>query len=239
MAGRKPVVQTQEFHDAVAKAVDDRMLALEARLAELVGTGGTVKEGDSADILGAVLEKLTMNLAAVNQQGERKKPLSPEEVAKRENAFNRMERLLGSARDLPHDQRPAYAVMSKIYFNERFIEPFKKVDKAAVRNEITWTGVPNDALLPINDAAKDIFAAWRESIGGVASPVPTADTRPLYMTAAGLTVRGEPPKRQHVAAEPNFNADLGYVNGDPNAPEVAVLGTIAARARQNSVAGKV
>ncbi len=57
------------------------------------------------------------------------------------------------------------------------------------------------------------------------------------MTAAGLVVRGEPPKRQHVAADVSFPDDLGFSDADPNAPEVAVLGTVAKKAITNSVSG--
>lgn len=241
MAGRKPVVETPEFQEAVAKAVDEKLEAFKRDLFEGLDTTDAAveaapKSGDASDLMSDILSKLTMNLAAVNQQGERKKPLTPEEVLRRERAHNQMVDLIIASRQ-EGGQRPAYKLTSKVYLNERFIEPFKIVDRKAVNNEITWTGVPNDAMAPINAMAEQIFAAWRESTGGPTKLVPTADNRPFYTTAAGLTVKGDPPKRQHVAADPNFQDDLGFINGDPNAPEVAVLGTIAPKARNNAVTG--
>lgn len=243
---RTKVIETEEFAEAVAIAAEKAAEAMVAKkMSELLAAAATpsapgtptVSPG-SVDTLGNILSTLSMNLQAVATQGERRRPLSPEEVARRELAEQRMRLLIKEAHEANDpDRKPAYKLIAKIAFNERLIEPYKMVDKKAVNNEITWTGVPNDAMVPMNAAAKSIFAAWRETTGGPTELVPTADSRPLYMTPAGLTVRGDPPKRQAIAAEPNFGADLGFSNDDPNAPEVAVLGTIAAKARQNMVTG--
>lgn len=247
---RIKVVETEEFADAVtAKATEIAERLIAEKLQGLVAAAHTSAPigavpapggASTADTLGAILSSLGMNMAAIANQGQRNKPLAPEEVHRRDAAEKRMGELILAAQKLPKDSnlRPTYRVSSKTCLNERFIEPFKVVDKKAVYNEILWTGAPNDAMQPLNDAAKEIFAAWRESTGGPTTLVPTADNRPLFVTAQGLTVRGDPPKRQvAVAAEHQFADDLGFSNNDPNAPEVAVLGTVAAKARQNSVTG--
>jgi hypothetical protein len=242
---RTRVIETDEFHEAVAaKAAEVAEAVIARRLQELVaasvpaGAVSAPASGGAVDVLGEILSKLSSNLQAVATQGQRNKPLSPEEIIRRELAEQRMLRLIKEAHEANDPERkPSYKLIAKICFNERLVEPYKVVDKRAVNNEITWTGAPNDAMQPINDAARAIFAAWRESTGGPLELVPTADRRPLYVTPAGLTVRGDPPKRQYVAADPNFKDDLGFDNGDPNAPEIAVLGTVAAKARQNSVTG--
>lgn len=243
MAGRKPVVETEAFQEAVASAVAAQLDAFKKDLLAAAATPGTVSEGAKAvDILDAVLTKLTVNLQATNQQGQFNKPLTPEEVVRREKAANQMIDLIMASRDpsVAQDEKPTYRLTSKVYLNERLIEPMRQdpnVKGKAIANEIMWTGIPNDAMVPLNDRAKAIFGAWRESTGGPTQLVPTADKRPLFMTAAGLVVRGEPPKRQHVAAEVSFQDDLGFSNADPNAPEVAVLGTVAQKAITNSVSG--
>lgn len=240
--GRKPVVETDAFHDAVDAAVEAKLAAFKIELLSGIGTAApaepsSAQPASAADLLGDVLSKLSMNLQSLNQQGQRNKPLTPEEVLKRELAVKRMVDLLAASRE-PGAERPAYKLIAPTSLNERWIPPYRQLpDKRTVNNEVTWTGVPNDAMVPINPAAEAIFAAWRESTGGPASLVPTADVRPFYVTAAGLTVKGDPPKRRHVASEPDFRDDLGFANGDPNAPEVAVLGTIAPKAKQNNVGG--
>ena len=245
MAGRKPVVETEAFQQAVADAVSAKLDDFKKELLAAASAGSPAPAaagGSAVDILGEVLSKLTVNLQATNQQGQFNKPLTPEEVVRREKAMNLMVNLINGVRspDVAQDDKPTYRLTSKVYLNERLIEPMRQdpnVKGKAIANEIMWTGIPNDAMVPLNDSAKAIFNAWRESTGGVTQLVPTADQRPLFMTAAGLVVRGEPPKRQHVAAEPNFSDDLGFTGADPNAPEVAVLGTVAKKAVTNSVSG--
>ncbi len=243
---RPKVIETPEFQEAVAAAAEKAAADAVAKVLAALPAAATASApvpgstGETADLLGKVLSTLSSNLQAVAQQGQRQRPLSAEEVVRREAADLRMRGLIRSAHEANDPgSKPIYKLTSKIYFNERFIEPYRLVDKKAVNNEITWTGVPNDAMQPVNDVAQAIFAAWRESTGGPVQLVPTADTRPLYMTPQGLTVRGDPPKRQvAVAGEHQFENDLGFTgNNDPNAPEIAVLGTVAAKARQNSVTG--
>lgn len=228
-AGRKPVVETPAFQEAVALAVTEQLAALETKLFDRLQSAPAVTSTDPID---RVIAKLAESFGTVSSQVSGRKPLAPEEVLRREAAHNRMaEMILGCRKD--GADKPTYKVTSKTNLNERMIEPFKMVDKKAVNNEITWTGVPNDAMAPINKTAEAIYAAWRESTGGPAMMVPTADMRPLYVTAAGLTVKGDPPKRQHVSGEAKFESELAFTNNDPNAPEVAVLGTVAAKAKQN------
>lgn len=239
---RKKVVDTEEFRQAVAvaaaKVAEDMVASKMDEIVSRIANPAANQPGGAADLLGEVLSKLSMNMAALGQQGQRNKPLSPEEIARREAATLRLEKLIMASRE-DGTERPAYRLIAKTYLNERFIEPYRQdpSTKKAINNEVTWTGIPNDAMVPINRPAEEIFAAWRESTGGPAELVPTADRRPLWVTAAGLTVRGEPPKRQHVSSEANFTDDVGFRNGDPNAPEIAVLGTVAAKAKQNAVTG--
>lgn len=245
---RPKVVDTPEFQDAVAaaaaaaaeKIVAEKMAAINEKLSAFGGaeSAPAVSDVNPADALGQILEKLSVNLQALNNQGQRNKPLSPAEIAKREAAQNRLVDLLAAAREKPQAEWPKYQLTSKVYLMERFIEPFYKRDSKgpATRTEIAWTGVPNDAMVPVTDDAKAIFNAWRETTGGQTVLIPTADNRPLYVTAAGLVVKGDPPKRQTVAAEP-ASPDSVAVANDPNQPEVAVLGTIAKKARTNAIQG--
>ncbi len=145
--------------------------------------------------------------------------------------------------ELPVLERPEYRVIAPVYLNERRVQPFRQLpNKQQANNEIRWTGVPNRSMLPLNDIAKQIYEAWDISTGGRPPLARAADMRPYYMTTAGLVVKGDPPKRQFMAAEANFEDGLAVEgdlqNGHPEAPEVAVLGTVAKRARQN-LAGTV
>lgn len=241
--GRPPVVETPEFAEAVANAVAKQMAALEAKLASRAPDPAT-----AAVDIDAILTRLADKLGEGFAMNSGRKPLSAEEKGRRDAAHRRMVVALEKAAKLQeedenHPGLPSYAVMSKIAFLERFIEPFQRPDPkgAPVRTIITWTGVPNHALEPQNELATEIFGAWNESVGGPPALLPTQDNRPVFVTARGLVVRGDPPKRREVGPLPGQqdSRSLGFRNGDPAAPDVAVLGTIAPRAKMNTVNGIV
>lgn len=236
---RKKVVETPEFKEAVAAAVAAAMAPTLEKLSSLTGGETPASSGNLGDQLGAVLEKLSVNLQAINNQGQRNKPLSPAEIQKRDAAQELLVELLVSARGRPQADWPKYQLTAKVYISERLIEPFYKRDSKgpAIRTEIAYTGVPSDAMVPIDDTAKAIFNAWRETTGGQTILVPTADNRPLHVTAAGLVVRGDPPKRSTMAA-PLESDDVLAVSNDHTQPEVAVLGTVAKKARTNALTGQ-
>ena len=170
-------------------------------------------------------------------------------MAARAEAHERCVNLIMNARDKVTKARsegdkateakwlPEYRVVAKIYFNERFIEPFKRLpDKTVASNEIVWTGMPNDALRPINDIARKIYTEFKASIGST-EKLASADNRPVWITAQGLIVKGEPPRRREGYSEslPSFSeeVEVKHDNNDPSAPYVHVLGTIASPAKQN------
>lgn len=240
---RPKVIETPEFKDAVAEAVAAALAkqneGFEQKLAALLPGNASVGDGvPVSDALTAILEKLSLNLQAVNNQGQRNKPLSPGEIQKREQAQERLVDLLAASRGKPQAEWPRYRLIAKTYISERLIEPFYKRDSKgpAIPTEIAYTGVPNDAMVPLSDDAKAIFNTWRETTGGQTVLIPTADNRPVYVTAAGLVVKGDPPKRQMVAAEATSDDGLAVAN-DPTQPEVAVLGTVAKKARTNAIQG--
>lgn len=236
---RKKVIDTPEFKNAVAEAVASAMSGVTEKLSALSGGEASVSSANPADALGAILEKLSVNLQALNNQGLRNKPLAPAELAKRDAAQERLIDLLASARSRPQAEWPKYQLTAKVYISERLIEPFYKRDSKgpAIRTEIAYTGVPSDAMVPIDAEAKAIFNAWRETTGGQTTLVPTADNRPLHVTAAGLVVRGDPPKRSTMAPAAMENDEVA-VSNDHTQPEVAVLGTVARKARTNALTGQ-
>ena len=250
-AGRKKVVETPEFEAAVAAQVQEQvsaameklkvdMLAAAAPGLQPPVPGGVPVTGTAIDLLSDVLSKLSMNMAAIGQQGQRQRPLSPDEVASREASMDRLKDLILACRE-EGAPRPEYKLIAKTNINERMLEPYKMMpNKTVVQTEIIYTGVPNDAMVPLNRVAEQIFAAWRGTTGGATILVPTADVRPLWVTAKGLVVKGDPPKRQFVAAEVPFNDEVvELANGHPGATEIAVVGTVARKARVNNAQGVV
>ena len=216
-----PEVQ-QALADAAAKGA---ALAV----AELAKQNG----GVPADAM-AMFSGLAAAIAEMSMQGRPgPKPISPAEKARRDAAHERCVELVLKARR--EQLEPEYRLTGKVYLNERFIEPyFKKADNTVEPTRIVWTGIPSESMLPLNEISREIYAAYKESIGSV-QLIPTLDNRPVWVTKAGLVVRGDPPKRAFVAAEHQFDDALKVPqdNSDPNAAFVRVLGTVAEPAKKN------
>ena len=204
-----------------------------------------------SDATEQLLSQLAVGIAELSFQGSgRARPLAPDVIAKRAAADKKCRELLRLA--VERGDKPEYRVMSKIYFSERLIEPFRREggrNGEVVAQEIIWTGMPNDSLWPVNKVAEEIYSLYRESVGapprlnkmtykdghgGVG--VVAMDNRSLSMTPGGLVVKGE--TNPHQVIGPSKSADEFSDNNDPNAPEVHILGTIAAPARRNFNDGK-
>jgi len=199
-----------------------------------------------SDATEQLLSQLAVGIAELSFQGSgRARPLAPDVIAKREAADKKCRELLRAA--IERGEKPEYRVMAKIYFGERLIEPYRREggrNGQVVAQEIIWTGMPNDALWPINKIAENIYSLYRESVGspprlnkitykdgrggvGVVAP----DNRGMSMTPGGLVVKGE--INPHQVIGPAKPIDEFHDNNDPNASEVRILGTVAAPARRN------
>jgi hypothetical protein len=202
-------------------------------------------EGTMSAATEQLLSQLAVGIAELSYQGSgRPRPLAPDIIARREAAMKRCEQLVTAAQE--RGDKPEYRVINKIYFNERLIEPYRRDggrNGKVVAQEIIWTGMPNEALWPINKVAEEIFGAYREGVGGSPRLKPMSgpnggqvapDNRRFSMTPGGLVVKGEVNPHQVIAVDKPFENELGiHDNNDPNAPEVHILGTVAPPARKN------
>ena len=229
-----PVIATDspEFQAAVAKAAADAVREM------LAATKSPTAGVDDATT--AMLRQLALSIAEVSDQGTQRKRVAPEILEQRRIARDKMIDRITLARE--NKEKPEYTAISKLYLNERLIQPFVQDPntKKAVPVTFTWTGEPSDGMRPANAVAREIYALFRESRGSV-EKVKGTDNRPYWMTPAGLVVKGDPPpKREMAIAGAVFDADLevageeqAHNQNDPNAEFVHVLGTIADPARQN------
>jgi hypothetical protein len=192
---------------------------------------------------------MALAIAEISDQGSNRKRVAPAILAEREASYRRCVALVTEAQHKVKQARekgdkaaetkwlPEYRLIAKVALNERLIEPFRRMpDKTVAANEIVWTGIPNEAMRPINTIAERIYAEFKGWIG-MTDKLATADNRPHIVTAGGLVVKGDPPKRREGFSEdvPRFNDDLEIKHdiNDPSAPFVHVLGTIASPAKQN------
>lgn len=248
MAEPTDFTQTQEFKSAVQEAAT--AAAAEA-MAKLMADFKPASDDRGASVdseSDAWAKRLATYIANLSDQRDGRKFVAPEIVEDMRRARDRMHALLHAVRD--RGLRPEYTVIAKTQLNEQLIEPFTQTDDRKVKaTHIVWTGVPNEAMRPLNDVAKEIFAAFSDSISGKALEL-NQDQRPIFLTYSGLVVNGTPPARKTIGGG-EVNRDFSFSDqmvvvdesaiGDPydrNAPHVRVLGTLADPARQNATPGQ-
>lgn len=194
-AGRKSratieaeMTQSPAFAAAVSMAVQEQLAAFLPQLQAARGVAGTAPE--PADR--GMMQELALAISELTTQGTGKVRVAPEVLMKREQARERMTKLIITAR--AEKKVPTYQLRNKVLLNDRLIEPmWSGSDHIARPTEIDFWGVPNDAMVPVNDIAKEIFAAFKDSVGsvhgvkGVENGLPKEDD--LGITRGGLVVR--------------------------------------------------
>lgn len=252
------LLATPEAQKLIADAA---ALAAAAALAKMT-EAAVSPSGGIDDATKALFSNMALMISEMSYQSSgRPKPVAPEVIQRRAEAGKKMDELIRFARKKIREARddgdrdqlevwmPRYRVTAKCYFNDVFIEPYRKSGKDVLPTEIEWTGAPNDALSPINSVASEIFDAYRESIGlmaplkslkGSHGGVLAQDNRPYWMTPGGLVVVGDAPPNAFVALR-GGDAPTGTIDNpgsydDPNAEYVRVMGTIAPPARRGGFA---
>lgn len=199
----------------------------------------------------SLLRGLALAIAEVSDQGTSRKRVAPEVLSQRKKAEERMWELIETAvglcnGDPNHPDAPVYELTAKQYLAEQLIDPFwRGADHAVRATRISWFGAPNDGMKPVSPASEEIYLAYKESRsstdyshakGGVHGVAPPGE-RQMKVTSKGITVHGQ--ERPHVAqvgADPNIPPSAGMAilgrRAEGEVKEVAVLGTIAPKARQ-------
>lgn len=230
-AAAAPASESPEFKAAVAAEVRNVLTAFKE-------SGGEGLSGPDRKWA----ESLALAFASLTEQGSGRKYVAPEIIRMRTEARERMKELIIAARA---DGRPAtYRVVAKTLLDNQVVEP-KWVDShhIAQDTEIDWPSVPNDAMVPINDTAKEIHAAFLESVGSrpqsVLGAVPDAAGDAFGITPGGLVVRGGAINRYVNKPEHATLSQLGdqglavhHKTSPGRVVEKRVLGSIAAPAHQ-------
>lgn len=237
---QKTITLTEgELEAKIAAAVRAALPAAQA-VAATAGVSDDVKE---------LFSELVLQMTEVNQQGQPKTKISPEEARKRQAATDKAWTLIHAARE--RGDKPEYKLIAPVYLNERLVIPYIRAEGKGgkvTQREIVWTGMPSNGMLPTNKVAKDIYAAFKESIGSsislgrVVGPHKNAtqtDDRPYVMTPGGLVVKGDPDRKANATASEHPFADAlemdtpAHDNNDPNSEFVNVLGTVAKPLRRS------
>lgn len=235
---------------AVANATPGIIEQLSKKLVEMRGGAepGTLTSGDND-----MISKLAMSMAEMANQSTGRKVLAPEEIERRARARTHLLDIMLRI----HEQglQPEYKLTSETYLNEVLLRPYENGKDGAIQQvEIFWTGIPNEAMLPVNDIAVEAFDAFINSIGGFSDSTKNDAQQPRWVTRGGLSIKGRGGHRRTVGTLGDSNAPNQPVQSvldpktpaysdvvrkksdprDPTAPFVNVLGTIAPAAKQNA-----
>ena len=227
--------QSPEFKAAVAAGVEKASIAIRDQvLAQLKQVPRLDDAGDQK-----FAEMIALAIGQLTDQGTGRKRVAPEILRQRTEARALMTELLVQAR-LKKD-KPTYQLRNKVYFDEQLIEPiWIAPDHTQRATEIEWYGPPNEALIPLNDAAKGIFKAYMDSIGSIEN---APSERPLAgVTAGGLVIKSGSQAVRPVTAlgdrqgmEPHGEGlNIVHRNKPGSYKETHILGTVAPPARQTA-----
>lgn len=232
VALRSPEVQ-KLIAEATAKAVAAATEDLLGKLAEARQAAGTAPQsGDQT-----LVRQLAMAIAEVSDPGNQRKRVSPEVMESRRLAHERMNTLILDF--AARGEMPEYELTRAVYLAEELVaETYVDRDHVTRRTRIEWAGVPNEAMVPYNEPARQIHGEFMASIGGATKNVTretsALDGRDMPSNHSGLKVLHKPEVRQGSPVGKPRNAGVTKVGrrqaGD--VIETNVLGSVAEPARQ-------
>jgi hypothetical protein len=181
----------------------------------------------------STMRKLALAIGEVADQGSNRKRISPEVMERRRLARDLMEELILNCR--AQDIVPEYELSRAVYLSEELVPPtYTDRDHILRHTKIEWAGVPSEGMTPTNDAAKKIFTAFMDSIGGATPLVNRPIEKSADRSSSGLKVlhRSDVNEAPQVAKPRNAGVTKLGRRQSGDVIETHVLGTNAEPARQ-------
>lgn len=237
-----PLTETAEFKAALAAAKEamraDLMGEVVAAVAKSKGPDGDIKE---------LVSQLVMGIATMTDSGDNRKKIAPAEIERRIAAHGRMVEVVERIQRTPN-LKPHYAVVAEMQLEEQLIQKYVAAGEGKWKQaEIIWRGIPNSAMRPLNDIAKEIYGHYLESIGGTTANTAGIREQPTWVSYGGLQVVGSPPQslaHHGLATEPATPMELGASVSDmtseitsvddPMATKIPILGKTFAPAERTA-----
>lgn len=232
------ITKAPEFAAAVSAAVADLVPGIVEQVKAGLAIAGAPAQSETD--IAALARILAVQLGEISGQGVGKVYIDPEVIETRRQAGDDMVRTVidywtkaqawaeenGDSGDNPFV--PVYKLIAKTQIpmgelGEVLVDPvYRGNDRMLYPQMVDWPGIPNMAMRPENEPAREIFALFQKSIGdrkvlirakdGTILGAPGADTRedPLAeMTRKGTAVRGK---------------GLAFVRNQMEAPELGSPG---------------
>lgn len=225
---------------AVAAAVSGVRSDMAMEFAKMLA-GARGPTGDPTMDISSIMSELSLNIAAMTNTGDNRKPMPPEEVRRRVQAAERMGKIV--IRINEEGLQPHYTIVAQTWLSNQLIQPWLPNGDGQWRsNEVIWTGAPNAAMRPMNEIAQEVFDAYLESVGGSTKNEGTAREQAVWTGYGGLIMVGDNPpqsmvQRGNVRGAQPATAGAGLETtsvltstDNPNAKRIPILGTVTAPA---------
>lgn len=161
----RPSNAEREAREGYVK-VEDISALIAAEVAKAVAARGDVPASDDpAAMMAMFAQTLSSNLRELTDQGVgAQRKLAPEIVLARKAARDRMIDLIMEAH--ARGDAPEYKLTQPCYLDQVLVSPvWVDYRKRVQATQIIWPGEPNYFMIPVNDVAKAIYAAWKDSVG--------------------------------------------------------------------------
>lgn len=232
-------INTPEFKEAVQAAVAAQLPAVVKQVQEsIVGDPATLAKASDGTVIESMMKSLALAIAGVADQGSETKRVSPEVLEFRRKERARMYELIQSA--INRRDAPVYTLKNQVYLSDHVINPLVVGHSGRPEvAEIYFYFEPNEAMVPVNDVAKEIYAAYKNSLGNSAKVIEDEKFELKGLgTAHALLVKSRPQLTQSAMQEAREAKEgpfamLGRRNGrDVETEKVRILGTVAPAAEQ-------
>lgn len=241
--GRKSQAQKDwEAQERIREINEEAQKRVLAMIPEVIATLAGKADTSGVSELKGSDRSLIESLAAafVRQANPKGKnlPVDPVVAQARKEARRRMIAILERAK--ANGDVPIYIVKAKMFLNNTKIDPEFRNEgtKKFHATKIRWDRTPNQAMVPVNEIAKEVFAEYERSIGSPnVEGMPDAPWKnpksPWVHSPSGIVLAppvDELPEMQELSASHGKRLfDDPRIETSAGAPrrETAVLGTIA------------
>lgn len=224
------LTSSPEFQAILAAAIAAATADITAKLEAARAAAGTKAEPEDASFA----KQLAMEITLLADQGSKKVRVAPDEMTRRAEGLKRMQGLIIEA--VATGKRPQYELKGAQFLHEQLI-PSTYVDRMHVvrATQIEWSEAPNELMIPLNDIAVEIYAAFDQWLGTPTTHRARENTQDVRRDEPGLRIMNRGPAGQSVPQVGRAHEPTVKILGQTQHGEITekrVLGTVAAPARQ-------
>lgn len=188
---------------------EDFMIKVQEVAAKIVAEAmSSLQPSSDAQNIG---KSIALEMARMTGSVDGKEYVDPEIIQARNESRKKMNTLIDIHRERysrSQDRRdmPAYRLVNKFFVGKKLLEP-SIIGRGGVYAPriIGWQDAPNEAMVPVNQPAREIYDAFKASIGIVLDPVAKEE---IWVNAEGVAKYGKNPESSTSFKSVNSHSSL-------------------------------